>query len=253
MLTNSQLVGRSLSELNLEERWGAVATRVRRGDTDFVPRPDTRLERGDRLRIVAPADKMKDISKWLGDQFKTIAETDYFSFAVGILAGLIIGSISIPLPGGVMLKLGLAGGPMLVGLILGHLGRTGNMYWSMPLNTNLTLRQFGLVLFFAVVGIKAGGGFITALAGNGLWMLAAGALVTLFVSASIMWASMKLLKMDWVSATGTLGGTQTQPAILSYIGDLAHSETPNAAYAAIMPAAMIIKIIAAQLLLFWLL
>jgi putative transport protein len=94
---------------------------------------------------------------------------------------------------------------------------------------------------------------MTALAGNGLWMLAAGALVTLFVSASIMWASMRLLKMDWVSATGTLGGTQTQPAILSYIGDLAHSEAPNAAYAAIMPAAMIIKIIAAQLLLFWLL
>ncbi|MCU0375478.1 MAG: hypothetical protein MUF24_09230, partial [Chitinophagaceae bacterium] len=253
MLTNPALVGRSLSELTMTEGWSGVVTRVRRGDTDFVPTADTRLERGDRLRVVAPASKMNEITKLMGDQFKSIAETDYFSFAAGILIGLIIGYIPIPLGSGVSVKLGLAGGPMLVGLVLGYLGRTGNIYWSMPLNTNLTLRQLGLVLFFAVVGIKAGGGFADAILAHGPGLLLAGAMVTLTLSIGILFGCMKVLGMDWVSATGTLGGAQTQPAILSYIGELSQSESPNAAYAAIMPVAMILKILLAQLLLYWLL
>lgn len=252
MLTNPELVGRTLRELQLFPGWEGIVTRVRRGDTDFVPTMETRLEKGDRLRVVASISKMEAITKLLGDRFKSIAEADYFSLAVGILAGLIIGYIPIPLGGDITLKLGIAGGPMVVGLILGYLGRTGNIYWSMPLNTNLTVRQLGIVLFFAVVGIKAGGGFMDAIAGNGLWLLLAGALVTLVVSISTIFGCMKILKMDWVSATGTLGGAQTQPAILSYIGDISQSESPNAAYAAIMPIAMIMKIIMAQLLLYFL-
>jgi putative transport protein len=247
------LAGRTLGELQLEHDWEGVVTRVRRGDTDFVPSPETKLERGDRLRVVAPAIQMEKITKLLGDRFKSIAEADYFSFAAGILAGLIIGYIPIPLGGDVNLKLGIAGGPMVVGLILGYLGRTGNIYWSMPLNTNLTLRQLGLVLFFAVVGIKAGGGFATAIAGQGFGILLAGALVTIVLSVGILFGAMRILKMDWVSATGTLGGAQTQPAVLSYIGDLSQSESPNAAYAAIMPVAMLMKILLSQLLLYFLL
>ncbi len=253
MLTNQNLVGRTLGDLQLTEGWGGVVTRVRRGDIDFVPGVDTRLERGDRLRVVAPSNKMPALTKLLGDEFKSIAETDYFSFAAGILLGLIIGYIPIPLGGGLSLKLGLAGGPMLVGLILGYFGRTGSIYWSMPLNTNLTLRQLGLVLFFAVVGIKAGGGFADALVNYGVVLLLAGALISITVSLGIIFGCMKVLRMDWVTATGTLGGTQTQPAILSYIGELSNSESPNAAYAAIMPVAMILKIILAQLLLYWML
>lgn len=253
MITNPHLVGRTLGELQLTKGWGGVVTRVRRGDIDFVPVPSTRLERGDRLRVVAPSAKMPEITRLLGDQFKGIAETDYFSFAAGILIGLFIGYIPIPLGGGFTAQLGLAGGPMVVGLVLGYLGRTGNIYWSMPLNTNLTLRQLGVVLFFAVVGIKAGGGFATAMAQNGLWMVLAGAMVTVVMSVGILFGCMRILKMDWVSATGTLGGAQTQPAILSYIGDLSQSDAPNAAYAAIMPVAMLLKIIIAQFLLYWML
>lgn len=250
MLTNGDLAGRTLRELELYEGWCGVVTRVRRGDTDFVPTPETRLERGDRLRVVAPADKMDTLSKWLGDHFKSIAEADYFSFAAGICLGLILGYLPIPLGNEFSVKLGIAGGPMLVGLILGNLGRTGNIYWSMPLNTNLTLRQLGLVLFFAVVGIKAGGGFAEAIASNGVQLLLAGVSITLIMSVGILFGCMKILKMDWVSATGTLGGAQTQPAILSYIGELSQSESPNTAYATIMPVAMLIKILLAQILLF---
>jgi len=253
MITNPHLVGRTLGELQLNKGWSDVVTRVRRGDTDFVPVASTRLERGDRLRVVAPSGKMPEITKLLGDKFKGIAEADYFSFAAGILLGLVIGYIPIPLGGGFSAQLGLAGGPMVVGLILGYLGRTGNIYWTMPLNTNLTLRQLGLVLFFAVVGIKAGGGFATAMAQNGLWMILAGAMITLVMSVGILFGCMRILKMDWVSATGTLGGAQTQPAILSYIGELSQSEAPIGAYAAIMPVAMLLKIIIAQFLLYWML
>ena len=253
MLSNSELAGRTLRELELCEGWVGVITRVRRGDTDFVPTPETRLERGDRLRVVAPADKMDTISKLLGDRFKSIAEADYFSFAAGICLGLILGYLPIPLGGDFTVKLGIAGGPMVMGLILGNLGRTGNVYWSMPLNTNLTLRQLGLVLFFAVIGIKAGGGFADAVASNGFQLLLAGIFITLTVSVGILFGCMKILKMDWVSATGTLGGAQTQPAILTYIGELSQSESPNTAYATIMPVAMLLKILLAQVLLFALL
>ncbi len=250
MLSNSDLAGRTIRELELYEGWDGVVTRVRRGDTDFVPTPETKLERGDRLRVVANADKMESLTKLLGDRFKSIAEADYFSFAAGICLGLILGYIPIPLGGEFSVKLGIAGGPLVVGLILGHLGRTGNIYWSLPLNTNLTLRQYGIVMFFAVVGIKAGGGFMDALATSGWKLLLAGGLVTLAVSVSTIFGCMKILKMDWVSATGTLAGAQTQPAILSYIGDLSKSESPNAAYATIMPVTMILKIFFAQLLLY---
>jgi putative transport protein len=253
MITNPELVGRSLEELYHHKEWEGVVTRVRRGDSDFLPALDTRLERGDRLRVVAPTSKMDDLTKLLGDRFKSIAEADYFSVAAGILIGLILGYLPIPLGGGFSVKLGIAGGPMVVGLILGYLGRTGNIYWSMPINTNLTLRQLGLVLFFAVVGIKAGGGFAEAVTQNGWALLLAGAMLTLILSVGILFGCMKILKMDWVSATGTLGGAQTQPAILSYIGELSQSESPNTAYAAIMPFAMILKILLAQFLLFYML
>ncbi len=250
MLSNPELAGRTIRELELYEGWDAVVTRVRRGDTDFVPTPETRLERGDRLRVVAQADKMEALTKLLGDRFKSIAEADYFSFAAGICMGLILGYLPIPLGGDFSVKLGIAGGPLVVGLILGHLGRTGNVYWSLPLNTNLTLRQYGIVMFFAVIGIKAGGGFMDALATSGWKLLLAGSLITLGVSVATIFGCMKILKMDWVSATGTLGGAQTQPAILSYIGELSKSESPNAAYATIMPVAMLLKIFFAQLLLY---
>jgi putative transport protein len=253
MITNPELVGRTLEELYHHKDWEGVVTRVRRGDSDFLPELETRLERGDRLRVVAATNKMESLTKFLGDRFKSIAEADYFSVAAGILLGLIIGYLPIPLGGGFSVKLGIAGGPLVVGLLMGHLGRTGNIYWSMPLNTNLTLRQLGLVLFFAVVGIKAGGGFTDAVTQNGVGLLLAGALVTLILSVGILFGCMKILKMDWVTATGTLGGAQTQPAILSYIGELSQSESPNNAYATILPFAMIIKILLAQVLLYLLL
>lgn len=252
LLTNSTLVGRKLGETDIEEKFGAIVTRIRRGDTEFVPNDDTILERGDRIRVVAPTDRMPEISKYIGDSFRAITETDFFSFALGILLGILLGNWSIPVGGGLNLRLGLAGGPMLVALVLGAVGRTGPIFWTLPLNINFTFRQLGMVLFFAGVGIKSGGSFVQAFASEGLTLMACGAAITTISALTLLTGSMYLLRMDWVTATGTLAGGQTQPAILSFVGGLAQSEAPNTAYVSIMPTAMIAKILAAQILL-WLL
>lgn len=251
LLTNSSLIGKKLKELDLENTWGALVTRIRRGDVDFFPTDETILERGDRLRVVAPADRIADLTKYLGDSAKALSETDYLSLSLGILLGIGIGQIPIHL-GDFELKLGLAGGALLVSLVLGYLGRTGPLIWDLPLEIDATFRQLGLVLFFASVGIKSGAQFADAVSGQGLLLISIGALLT-FMSASLfLIGTMWILRLDWVTATGTLAGGQTQPAILSFIGKLANSEAPNIAYSAVFPTAMILKILLAQALLWWL-
>lgn len=251
ILSNAELVGRPLAELGLEP-YGATVTRLRRGDRDFVPTADTILERGDRLRIVARADQMDRISKYIGDSFRGISEMDFLSLSVGAVLGLLLGMVRVPLPGGISLQLGLAGGPLLVALFLGWRGRTGPFIWSMPLAVNLALRQLGLVMFFAAVGLRSGGHFAEAFATQGPLLLLVGAVVTFVAAAILLWGSMWILRQDFVSATGHLAGGQTQPALLAFAGERAQSEAPNAAYVAIMPTAMITKILVAQLLLWFL-
>lgn len=249
ILSTPRLVGRTLAELNLEHRFGAVVTRVRRGDQDFVPTPDTVLERGDRLRVVAQRDQMPEISRYLGDSSRAFSETDFLSLSVGIVLGVLLGLVKVPLPGGGSLHLGLAGGPLVVALILGWLGRTGPLIWSLPPAANLAFRQLGLVLFFSAVGLRAGGNFAAALANQGPLLIAIGAGLTLLATGLLLGGAMVVLRMDWVRAAGALAGGQTQPALLSFAGDRSHSEAPNVVYTAIMPTAMIAKILVAQILL----
>lgn len=252
ILSNPELVGRPLADIGLEHEFEATVTRLRRGDRDFVPTADTVLERGDRLRIVARADQMDRVAKYIGDSFRGISEMDFLSLSVGAVLGLLLGMIKLPLPGGVSLQLGLAGGPLLAALFLGWRGRSGPFIWSMPLAANLAMRQLGLVMFFAAVGLRSGGHFSQALATQGPLLMAVGAAVTFGSAAVLLWGSMWLLKQDFVSATGHLAGGQTQPALLVFAGERADSEAPNSAYAAIYPTAMIAKILVAQLLVWFL-
>ncbi len=252
LLTNQKLVGRKLGESGIENKWNAVVTRIRRGDIDFVPTDNTVLERGDRLRVVAKTDEIPGLSKYLGDSMRRLCETDYLSLSLGILLGILIGSITLELPGHLRLSLGLAGGPMLAALVLGWLGRTGPVVWDLPAEISATFRQLGFVLFFTAVGIKAGGHFVDAVASNGIVLLSVGAMITLVSTLVLLGGAMLVLKLDWVTATGMLAGGQTQPAILTFIGNLAKSEAPNVAYVSIMPTAMIAKILVAQVLLWWL-
>ncbi|MEZ0371557.1 MAG: aspartate:alanine exchanger family transporter [Candidatus Sericytochromatia bacterium] len=248
LLTNPELVGKTLAETGLEKDGELVVTRVRRGDVDFVPGDATVLERGDRLRIVAPVEKMPAISKLVGDSLRALSETDFASLSLGILLGLLLGELQIPLPGG-SIKLGLAGGSLLISLLLGWAGRIGPIVWNLPMEVNLTFRQLGLMLFFAAVGLRSGAPFVQALQTQGLQLLLAGAVITLVSAGTLLLGALTLLRWDWVTATGTLAGGQTQPAILAFAERLAPCEATQIAYVSIMPAAMLLKILLAQLLL----
>lgn len=247
-VSSKQVVGRSIRELGLESRLSATITRLRRGDVDVVPGPDTRLEFGDRIRVLTRKEKFAAVTRFFGDSIRGTAETDFGSVALGMVLGVMAGMLPIPLPGGTTVRLGLAGGPLLVALILGRIERTGSIAWIMPVSANLTLRQIGLLLFLSGIGTKAGFAFVQTIRGNGAQMLVAGALITFSTTILALVAGYKLLKIPPDALLGFVAGVQTQPACLAFAGNLTKSEDTNIAYAGIYPAAMIAKIILAQLL-----
>jgi len=246
-VSRQEIVGKRIRELDLENSMGATVTRLRRGDVDFIPTRDTRLELGDRVRVLTHRENFPAISEFFGDSIRGTAETDFGSVALGMVLGVLVGLVPIPLPGGAI-RLGFAGGPLLVALILGRLERTGRITWIMPLHSNLTLRQVGLLFFLAGVGIRAGYAFAQTLRQNGLQMLLAGAAITLVVTLASLVVGYKLLKIPFASLMGLVAGIQTQPACLAYATREANSDAPNLTYAAVYPVAMIAKIILAQLL-----
>jgi putative transport protein len=150
----------------------------------------------------------------------------------------------------VTLKLGLAGGPLLIALVIGALGRTGPLVWALPYSVNLTLRQIGLVLFLAGIGTRAGYSFISTLTqGSGLLIFGAGAVITIVTALTVLLIGYKLLKIPMGLLIGILAGLQTQPAVLGYGLEQTHNELPNIGYSTVYPVAMILKIVLAQLLL----
>jgi putative transport protein len=203
---------------------------------------------GDRARVVAPVERVPELERLLGDSARRVAEVDVITFGLGIALGLLLGAISVPLPGGAHFSLGLAGGPLVVGLILGRLGRTGPLVWSSPYGANMTLRQFGMVLFLAGVGIKSGGALTTTSTGiDALEVVLLGAAVTIFVVAGTLYVGHRLLRVPLSVLVGTLAGIQTQPAVLAYAVERTGKDVPNAGYASVFPLAMIAKILLGQL------
>jgi putative transport protein len=249
-VSSPKIAGHRLSDLNLPQQFGAVVTRVRRGDIEFLPRGDTVLELGDRVRVLTHRDNMEAVSRFFGDSYRALSEIDILTFSTGLAIGLVLGIIPIPLPGGVTLKLGFAGGPLIVALILGALGRTGPMVWSMPYSANLTLRQVGLLFFLAGVGTRAGYAFVTTFTqSGGLAIFAAGAILTCVTALTMLWVGHKLLKIPMGLLIGMLAGLQTQPAVLGFALEQTGNDLPNIGYATVYPVAMITKILFAQLLL----
>jgi len=248
-VSNLALSERPLRELHLTERYDAVITRVRRGDVDLVPNSHFRLMLGDRARVVAPRASMPALESLLGDSARRVAEVDVITFGLGIALGLLVGAVPVPVPGG-SFSLGLAGGPLLVGLILGRLGRTGPLVWTSPYGANLTLRQLGLVLFLAGAGLQAGavlGGAFEQ--GAALRMLASGALISLVSSLLTVVVGYRVLRIPLGVVVGMLAGVQTQPAVLAYSVEKTGRDLPNVGYATVFPIAMISKILLAQLIL----
>ncbi len=250
VVSSRRVAGQKLHTLELSQRFGALVTRVRRGEAEFTPTADTILELGDRVRVIAPPDRMREVSRFLGDSDKALSEIDVMTFGLGIALGLLLGSVPVPLIGGSSFKLGLAGGPLIIGLILGALGRTGPVLWQLPHSANLTLRQLGTILFLAGVGTRSGYAFSSTFAGGGgLVLFAAGAVMTCAVAFLTLWIGHRIMRVPFGTLTGMLAGLQTQPAVLTFATEQSKGDAPNLGYATVYPLAMIAKIVIAQVLL----
>ena len=249
-VSNPAIAGRSLSELDLPHTYGAIVSRVRRGDIDLLAHGDTVLELGDRVRVVARRGDMAGLTALFGDSYKALSEVNLLSLSIGLALGVIIGVIPIPLPGGVRITLGLAGGPLLVGLLLGARRRTGSIVWTIPYSANLTLRQVGLTLLLAGIGVRSGYTFFTSFAASGgPQVFFGGLLITFSVAFLTLILGYKVLKVPFGLLTGMLAGLGTQPATLGFALQQADNELPNLGYALAFPVATITKVVVAQLLL----
>ena len=246
--SEKNVVGKKLRDLQLQELLDVTITRIRRGDVDFVPNSDTVIEYGDRVRVLTWVGNIERVTKYFGDSMKHSSEADFFSVSLGIVVGVLLGMVPIPLPGGGTFALGFAGGPLLVGLVLGRLQRTGNIVWGMPYSANLTLRQIGLVLFLAGVGTKAGDGFVRTLASGGWAYATVGVGITLLVTFATLIVGTRLFRLPLPAVMGLMSGIQTQPACLAYANEHAPSNAANVWYASVYPVAMIGKILLAQVL-----
>lgn len=250
VVSNPMVFGMTLAELNLPQKYDAVMTRLQRGEVEILPDGGTILEPGDRVRVVTHRDNMTRISKYLGDSYRALSEIDILSFALGIALGLLIGLIPVHLPGGLVFKLGNAGGPLVVALILGALHRTGPINWSLPYSANLTLRQIGLVFFLAAVGVKSGFAFREALSsGSGLTTFLVGAVATAISATVFLSLGSKIFKVSGATMMGMVSGVHTQPAALGFSIEETKSDQPNVGYASVFPVASVSKIIIAQILL----
>lgn len=247
-VSNKKVVGRSIRDVQAMGQFEGAITRLRRAGIEFVPSPDTLLELGDRILVVTARQKEEQVTKFFGNSVQALTETDFLSLSLGIVIGVFIGMISFPLPGGGIFRLGFAGGPLVVGLILGRLERTGPIQWGLPYAANLVLRQIGLVLFLAAIGTKAGYGFGTTFQAGSWGLFLAGGLITTFTTIATILIGYKYLKLPMLSVLGMMSGIQTQPACLAYANQQAESDLPNIWYATVQPASMIAKIMLAQII-----
>jgi putative transport protein len=248
-VSQPEVVGKRIRQLELPDRLSAIITRLRRGDVDVIPNQETRLEYGDRVRVLTRRANFRAVATYFGDSVRGEAEMHIGSLAIGMVLGVVVGMAPIPIGGGRTVRFGLAGGSLLVALVLGRLGRSGGISWVMPLPASLTIRQIGLLLFLAGIGTRAGHSFLDTVRHDGAQVLLAGAIVTFVVTLATLAAGRQFLNVRFDALLGLASGVQTQPACLAYADGFARSDVPSVAYAAVYPTAMIVKILVAQLLL----
>ena len=243
VVSNPDVAGRSVCELNVTKRFGAVITRVRRGDLDLLARDDLDLQLGDHVAVVVPTDELDDIAEWLGDSERRVAEVDGMAFGIGLVLGLLLGIVSFPLPGGQGFQLGAAAGPLIVGMLLGALRRTGPLVWTLPAAANLTIRQIGLMLFLAALGLNAGPQFASLLGSPEGWRAALLAAVMVVVCCAIQALGAKFIGLSSARAAGGIAGFLGQPAVLQAADARVTDERIEAAYATLFAFAIIVKIL----------
>jgi putative transport protein len=246
-VSKASVVGIPLAELPLPAGFPTHLLHVRRYDMDIVPTPDLMLEFGDRVGVLMPPDRREEVRRHFGDTIKATAEFSYVSLGLGMVLGVLLGLIPIPVPGVGIVTLGIGGGPLIVALIFGKLRRTGPLLWTMPLPANIVLRNFGLAMFLASVGINAGQPFVRTVAETGFTMLFIGAAVLLTTVLIVLLVGYYLMKIPYDDLVGVASGATGNPAILVYSTRMAPTERPDIGYAMIFPSMTIVKVITVQI------
>src|SRR6185295_8311243 len=243
----ASVVGIPLSQLPMPAGFPSHLLHVRRYDMDLVPAPNLMLEFGDRVGVLMPPDRRQEIRQHFGDTVKATAEFSYVSLGLGMVMGVLLGLVPIPIPGVGIVTLGIGGGPLIVALILGKLRRTGPMLWTMPLPANIVLRNFGLAMFLATVGVNAGQPFVRTVAESGFTMLFIGVAVLLTTVFIVLLVGHYVMKIPYDDLVGIASGATGNPAILVYATRMAPTERPDIGYAMIFPSMTIVKVIAVQI------
>jgi putative transport protein len=250
VVTDRAVLGKTVRELDLDDRFGVAVTRITRADIEMSAVPNLRLQFGDTVQIVGRDIDLDKATAALGNSLKELNETHFIPFFIGIVLGIALGTMPIMLPGlPNPIRLGLAGGPLVVALILGRVGRIGRQVWHMPVNTNLAFREFGIALFFAAVGLGAGAKFFsTVFTATGLQWLLAGACVTILPILLLGIFARGVWKMNFMDVSGMLAGSMTDPPALAFASNIARSDAPTVAYATVYPLTTLLRIFSAQVL-----
>ena len=249
-VSREALIGQRLDQLPLPKEFDCRILQVRRGDVDLVPTADLELEYGDQVGVLAPPEHLGKFSKLFGDSINAEAQFSFMSFGLGLAAGGLLGLVPIPIPGIGTVSLGAAGGVIVMALVFGYLRRLGPFNWSLPQAANGVLRNFGLTLFLAGVGMSSGAPFVTNIAQDGLPLLLAGVIQVAVVVLIVIFGGYFVLRMKYDDLLGIASGATGNPAILAYGNQLTPTGKPDMGYAMIFPGVgTILKIVLVQVML----
>lgn len=250
VLTNKRMLGKTVHELGLEHLHNVAVTRVSRGDLIFTALPEVRLQFGDMLQLVGDEESLNHATQALGNAVHMLQETKFAAIFAGILLGVLLGLYPVHIEGlPAPVRLGLAGGPLVVAILLSHLGRLGPMVMHMPLNANRALRELGIILFLANVGLLSGEKFAaTVFSTQGLQWVLLGVLVTMLPLLLVGFIARKWHRMNFMNLCGLLSGGMTDPPALAFATTMARCDSPAVAYAAVYPLTMLLRIVAAQVI-----
>ena len=255
LITKPELNGKSLSQLKIRNNFGACITRINRSGVDLVATPHLQLQMGDRVTIVGSELAVSHAEKVLGNSLKRLNHPNLIPIFLGIALGCILGSLPFMFPGIPQpVKLGLAGGPIIVGILLGTFGPRIHMITYTTRSANLMLRALGLSLYLACLGLDAGAHFFdTVFRPEGLLWIGLGAGLTIVPTVLVGFVAFKMMKIDFGSVSGMLCGSMANPMALNYVNDTIPGDNPSVAYATVYPLCMFLRVIIAQVLLMFLL
>jgi len=251
VVTNEIVLGKKIRDLDLKEKYDVVVSRLNRAGVELVPTSQSTLQFGDILNLVGRQEAIEAVSGIVGNAHQKLQQVQMLPVFVGIGLGVLLGSIPFYLPGfPAAIKLGLAGGPLIVALILARIGSIGKMYWFMPPSANLALREIGIVLFLAVVGLKSGGGFIDTLVhGDGLSWMGYGVMITAIPLLTVGTIARMFGQLNYLTICGMLAGSMTDPPALAFANGIHENSGASAlAYATVYPLVMCLRILSPQLL-----